>query len=60
MPSIPSATNDSGRGGNVIIQGDASEKTVALIKATLQQHDAALPSKVVAAVGDARTRRVLR
>jgi hypothetical protein len=52
-------TSVSVGGATVVIQGDASEKTVALIKAALQQHDAALPSKVVAAVTDARKRRQL-
>jgi len=57
MPSIPSATYDSGRCGNVIIiQGDASEKTVAFIKAAMAQQNAELPTRVVAAVRDAKTR----
>lgn len=47
------------QGGNVIIQGDASEKTVALIKAAMAQQNAELPTRVVAAVRDARTRRML-
>lgn len=46
-------------GSTVVIQGDASEKTVALIMAALQQHDATLPTKVVSAVMDAKKRRVL-
>jgi hypothetical protein len=45
--------------GSVYIQGDASEKTVALIRQALQQHDATLPGKVVAVVQDAKARRVL-
>jgi hypothetical protein len=64
---IPNDALKSGIGGSnvtvggatVIIQGDASEKTVALIKAALAQHDAAMPSKVVAAVRDAKPRRLL-
>ncbi|PDT72629.1 hypothetical protein CO675_34295 [Bradyrhizobium sp. C9] len=47
------------RGGDVVIQGDASEKTVALIKAAMAQHNAELPSRVVSAVIDAKARRVL-
>ncbi|MGF6433481.1 hypothetical protein [Bradyrhizobium elkanii] len=47
------------RGGDVVIQGDASEKTVALIKAAMAQHNAELPGRVVAAVKDAKARRVL-
>ncbi|MCB1393248.1 phage tail tape measure C-terminal domain-containing protein [Nitrobacter sp.] len=46
-------------GSTVVIQGDASEKTVALIRSALQQHDATLPGKVIAAVTDARNRRAL-
>ncbi|WP_271601097.1 hypothetical protein [Bradyrhizobium sp. CCBAU 45384] len=46
-------------GGSVYIQGDASEKTVALIKAALAQQNAELPMRVVAAVKDAKARRVL-
>jgi hypothetical protein len=33
------------------VQGDASEKTVALIWISLQQHDATLPTRVVAGEG---------
>lgn len=46
-------------GGSVVIQGDASEKTVALIQAALAQHDAALPGKVVSAVKRAQQTRNL-
>lgn len=46
-------------GSTVVIQGDASEKTVALIRAALVQHDAALPGKVVAAVKLAKQTRNL-
>jgi hypothetical protein len=47
------------QGGNVIIQGDASEKTVALIKAAIAQQNAELPTRVVAAVRKAKTTRAL-
>ncbi|WP_439406398.1 hypothetical protein ACNJX9_34000 [Bradyrhizobium sp. DASA03076] len=46
-------------GGSVYIQGDASEKTVALIKAAMTRQNAELPMRVVAAVKDAKARRVL-
>jgi hypothetical protein len=65
LPSVPTAANDNGTtsvsvgGSTVVIQGDASEKTVALISQALKAHDATLPSKVVGAVLDAKKRRVL-
>lgn len=46
-------------GSTVVIQGDASEKTVALIQAALAQHDAALPGKVVSVVKRAQQTRNL-
>ncbi|MGY3576819.1 hypothetical protein [Bradyrhizobium sp. USDA 4504] len=46
-------------GGSVYIQGDASEKTVALINQALARQNAELPMRVVAAVKDAKARRVL-
>jgi len=46
-------------GGSVYIQGDASEKTVALIKAALAQQNAELPSKVIDTVRRAKSGRVL-
>ncbi|MDA9406510.1 hypothetical protein XH80_07155 [Bradyrhizobium sp. CCBAU 45384] len=46
-------------GGSVVIQGDASEKTIALIKAAMTRQNAELPMRVVAAVKDAKARRVL-
>ncbi|QPF83938.1 hypothetical protein IC762_30495 [Bradyrhizobium genosp. L] len=46
-------------GSTVVIQGDASDKTVALIKAALAQHDATLPGRIVSTVRDAKARRVL-
>jgi len=46
-------------GATVVIQGDASEKTVALIKAALRQHDASLQPKIVAAVTLAKKQRQL-
>lgn len=52
-------TSVSVGGSTVVIQGDASEKTVALISQALKAHDATLPSKVVGAVLDAKKRRVL-
>ncbi|MGY4313719.1 hypothetical protein [Bradyrhizobium sp. JR3.5] len=42
-----------------MIQGDASEKTIALINQALAQHNAELPMRVVAAVNEAKSRRVL-
>ncbi|MGY4178386.1 ribosomal protein L16/L10AE [Bradyrhizobium sp. USDA 4518] len=47
------------RGGDVVIQGDASDKTVALIRQALARQNAELPSRVVAAVEDAKARRGL-
>ncbi|MCS3449562.1 MULTISPECIES: hypothetical protein [Bradyrhizobium] len=47
------------RTGDVVIQGDASEKTVALINQALARQNAELPLRVVAAVKDAKARRVL-
>jgi len=55
----PGATPISVGGSTVVIQGDASANTIALIKQALAAHDAALPGKVVAAVTDARKRRQL-
>jgi hypothetical protein len=46
-------------GGSVYIQGDASEKTVALIRQAMAQQNAELPMRVVSAVKDAKARRVL-
>jgi hypothetical protein len=46
-------------GSTVVVQGDASEKTLALISQALVAHDASLPPKVVSAVLDAKKRRVL-
>ncbi|WP_431014679.1 hypothetical protein [Bradyrhizobium pachyrhizi] len=46
-------------GGSVYIQGDASEKTVALINQALARQNAELPGRVVAVVKDAKARRVL-
>ncbi|MCP3412730.1 hypothetical protein NLM16_01295 [Bradyrhizobium brasilense] len=46
-------------GGSVYIQGDASEKTVALINQALARQNAELPMRVVTAVKDAKARRVL-
>lgn len=46
-------------GATVVVQGDASEKTLALIKGALKEHDATLGPKVVSAVQDAKKRRVL-
>ncbi|SFN02444.1 hypothetical protein SAMN05216573_10768 [Bradyrhizobium sp. Rc3b] len=45
--------------GSVNIQGDASEKTVALIRAAMAQQNAELPSRVVDAVRRAKSGRVL-
>ncbi|MBH5387038.1 hypothetical protein [Bradyrhizobium diversitatis] len=45
--------------GSVVIQGDASEKTVALIKAAMAQQNAELPGRVVDAVRRARSGRSL-
>lgn len=67
LPSIPTmAANDNSSvsvsvgGATVVVQGDASEKTLALINAALANHDATLGPKVVAAVQDAKKRRVLQ
>lgn len=46
-------------GSTVIVQGDASEKTIGLIKQALSQYDVTLPAKVVGSVRDAQKRRVL-
>jgi lambda family phage tail tape measure protein len=46
-------------GSTVIVQGDASEKTIGLIKQALSQYDSTLPAKVVGSVRDAQKRRVL-
>jgi hypothetical protein len=46
-------------GSTVVVQGDASEKTLSLISQALKAHDASLPPKVVSAVLDAKKRRVL-
>lgn len=66
LPSIPTgAANDNSSvsvsvgGATVVVQGDASEKTLTLINQALKQHDSTLAPKVVAAVQDARKRRVL-
>jgi hypothetical protein len=56
---VGGGTTVSVGGSTVVVQGDASEKTLALIGQALAQHDAALPPKVVAAVLDAKKRRVL-
>jgi hypothetical protein len=52
-------TSVSVGGATVVIQGDASEKTVALIKAALRQHDATMQPKIVAAVTLAKKQRQL-
>lgn len=57
--SMGGSTSVSVGGSTVVIQGDASEKTIGLIKQALIAHDATLPSKVVGAVLDAKKRRVL-
>lgn len=65
LPSVPTGGTDNSSiavsvgGATVVVQGDASEKTLALISAALKQHDSGLGPKVVAAVQDARKRRVL-
>jgi len=46
-------------GSTVIVQGDASEKTIGLIRQALTQYDSTLPAKVVGSVRDAQKRRVL-
>lgn len=46
-------------GSTVVIQGDASEKTVALINQALARHDAELPSKVINTVRKAQQGRSL-
>lgn len=46
-------------GSTVVVQGDASEKTIGLIKQALSQYDVTLPAKVVGSVRDAQKRRVL-
>ena len=46
-------------GSTVIVQGDASEKTIGLIKQALTQYDSTLPAKVVGTVRDAQKRRAL-
>jgi hypothetical protein len=43
--------------GSVYIQGDASEKTVALIQQAMARQNAELPARVVAAVKDAKARK---
>lgn len=58
LPSMGGVTVSVG-GATVVVQGDASEKTLALIKGALKEHDATLGPKVVSAVLDARKRRVL-
>jgi hypothetical protein len=47
------------QGGSIYIQGDASDKTVALIQAAIAQQNAELPGKVVQAVTLAKKRRQL-
>lgn len=63
LPSVqPSDTTSGGvtvHSGSVYIQGDASEKTVALIKAAMAQQNAELPGKVVQAVTKAKKQRLL-
>lgn len=65
LPSVPTAANDNSAisvsvgGATVVVQGDASEKTLSLISQALKQHDSTLGPKVVAAVMDAKKRRVL-
>ena len=65
MPTLPrlvtsgAQTSISIGGSSVVVQGDASEKTIGLIKQALSQYDVTLPAKVVGSVRDAQKRRVL-
>lgn len=52
-------TNVTVGGATIVVQGDASEKTLSLINQALKQYDASIGPKVVGAVQDARKRRVL-
>lgn len=47
------------QGGSIYIHGDASEKTVALIRAAMAQQNAELPGRVVQAVTKAKKQRLL-
>lgn len=64
MPSLLPARGGSGGmsvsvgGPTITIQGDASEKTVALIKQALVQYNREFPARAVAAVIDAQKRRM--
>lgn len=46
-------------GSSIVVQGSADAKTLAMMRAELDRRDAMLPSRVVAAVKDAKARRVL-
>lgn len=59
LPGAMGGTNVTVEGATVVVQGDASERTLGLIKQALAQHDAALPAKVVTAVRAAKKTRQL-
>ena len=65
LPTLPRSMSNGEHssisigGSTVIVQGDASEKTIGLIKQALTQYDSTLPAKVVGSVRDAQKRRVL-
>ncbi|MCP1915697.1 hypothetical protein J2R96_008177 [Bradyrhizobium elkanii] len=46
-------------GSSIVVQGSADAKTLELMRAELARRDAMLPARVVAAVKDAKARRVL-
>jgi hypothetical protein len=44
----------------IVVQGDASEKTLGLIRQEMAEHDRALPGKIVKTIQEAKSRRVIR